>query len=368
METEIIDRSKFIDLLSNFTFWIYFHEEKNPTGKRVWNTKSGTWAFNESKDYWDFFIQINSHHTDYIIENWYKNNYWEFLKNFLEDFIKQNESSLLLAMSHSECFDMLNQELVKLDHIQKQFHTKTFIDDDNSGTPYGLLWHRNINLEIADDEKEKRYKENGDRFFNEQISFYLSKQKEVIEFTISFLSKKIQWLELKQEYNSSSVDVKSIEAYFERISAPSRNFSNNSQTKYFSFERDTSKLTAKNSEGISKLIDENSDYIRSFLFDNKFIEDIDYRDFRRLFKNETLMRPIVWISKESVLYYFIKTLVEKGIILDHHNHWIITSLCFVIKEEGITRKIIPTRIERLKPPKRNFDCREFDEVFNFIKS
>jgi hypothetical protein len=350
-------RSDFIELLSNFTFWIYFHDEKYSRGKIVWDEISNTWGSDESKDYWNFFIQINSHHTDYVIENWHKNDYKEFLEYHLKDYIKQNELMNLSSMSQSECFDILHQEFVKLNHILKLFYTKMFIDDDNSGRKYGILWHHSLYLEIADDEKEKQYRVNGDRFFNEQISFYLSKQKEIIDFVISFLDKKIQLIELYFSQVTNIDDLKTIEYYPELMSNGYSNLISNKNQRYFSFV-----------QGELKLEDINYDYIRNLLLQKGVIEEVDYRDFRRLFKNELLMRPIVWIGKESLLHYFIKTLIEKKIIKNQRIHWIMTSICFVIKENERIRRVNPYRIARLKPPKKDITNTKFDSIFSFINS
>lgn len=350
-------RSDFIELLSNFTFWIYFHDEKYPKGKVFWNEITNTWGFDESRDYWNFLIQINSHHTDYVIENWYKNDYKEFLEYHLRDYIEQNDVMILSSISQAECYDMLSQEMVKLNHTFKLFFTKTFIDVDNSWRCYELLWHHNLCLEIANDEKEKLYKENGDRFFNEQISFYIHKHKEVIEFAISFLDKKIQLLELYYRQVTNQDNLKTIENYPEIMSSAYSNLIPDKSHRYLSFV-----------QGRSKLEDENYDYIRNMLLQKEVIEEVDYRDFRRLFKNETLMRPIVWIGKESLLHYFIKTLIKKEIIKNQRIHWMITSICFVIKENDRIRRIKPDRIARLKPPKKVITNIKFDLIFSFLNS
>lgn len=351
--SKIIDRSKFIELLSNFIFTIYFHDEKYPRGKLIWNEEIGNWGFDESKDYWNFFININSYHIDYVIENWKENSYGEFLENYLNDYIKQNDTSNLLLMSIPDCFDLLNIEIEKLNRINNQFHTKKIIDEAKSGTSYEVQWHDKIYIQHIDQDKGCIAH---DRFINEQFSFFVSKQKDVIEFAISFLNKKIQWLELRQKKEDNTDIVKSLENYFDETSKFYSNISTTSKIKYFSYDVNKSKLN-----------DENSDYIRGVLLDNEVIEDVDYRDFRRLFNNEILTRPIVWIVEESVLHYFIKTLVERGVIYDHNNVWKITSTCFVIKGKDITRRIDHKRIARLKRPNKGIYYKKFDKVFNFIE-
>lgn len=152
----------------------------------------------------------------------------------------------------------------------------------------------------------------------------------MIEFVLEFLNKKIEWLGLKSR-EANPDKLKYLEGNIENIISKYSNISKTGRNEYFSFD--------VNRENFN---DDNADYIRRFLLDYGVIEDIDCRVFRRLFENKILTRPIVWIAKESILHYFIKTLADKDkkVIIDHNNVWKITAAWFVIKDEnGIIRKI-----------------------------
>jgi hypothetical protein len=303
-----MERSKFIEVLTDLTFWIYFHDEKYPKGKIFWNNKTRTWGFDESKDYWNFDIQFNSLRNGFVIDNWYKNDYKEFLEYWLTDFIKQNDVSYLSSISQSECFDLLNQEVVKLNQIYKHFYTKIFIDEDNSDESYELLWHYNLDLKIAnDDEIEKLYKEKGDRFFNEQISSYLFRKKDVIEQVINLLNIKIQWSNRELAIKTSRPKV----------------------------NKDQSLKFVDN-----KLLDSlRLDAFRKSLVDSGLIDKMDARLFAKCFSGKKVDEKINWKNSEVSIIYFLKQLVKKGFIEDK-SKWVALSNSFLRKSKPIDSELI----------------------------
>ncbi len=111
-----------------------------------------------------------------------------------------------------------------------------------------------------------------------------------------------------------------------------------------------------------------ADDIRSSLLLNGVIETNDHHNFRRLFnrENKDLTEPIVWIGKESILKYFIKTLKDKGLI-EPCDAWIVASRCFKIRKNGKELYIVPSKISRTKEPKTGINYKSFNKVFNFFK-
>ena len=96
-----------------------------------------------------------------------------------------------------------------------------------------------------------------------------------------------------------------------------------------------------------------NDKLKSFkdeLERNRFIAHMDYRLFKKVFTNEIVDQPIIWIGKPTELYYLLKSLHDKGIIKKFNNYWQVTCICFQLND-GSGRKLTPSYLQRCGPPK-----------------
>lgn len=168
--------------------------------------------------------------------------------------------------------------------------------------------------------------------------------KDAIQYELSlFLEKQYEILE-------------SLEDYFNKISELHTNY--------------TSHLSRDNQTLIPTFPfnDSNAADLRSSLIYNGLIESADLIDLKSLFGSGRQKKQIVWTSKESLLYYFIKELIDRGLIGDHNNHWKVVSRYFVILEEGFIRKVDHKTIARLKKPRKDDDIRKLDKLFDCFQT
>lgn len=196
MKTPINHKTEFIELLTNFIFNIDYYKEENPDGKIRWDEEHGEWGFAPRKKYWNFDIAINGYKLTNTIENFKKGRYGEFLEENQNSFMEHYNISVLPSLSKSDCFDLLNKHLGKLEYIKSQFHVEKHTDEI-SPTFYDVLHHPKVTIIYSDNSKV--YDEENDRFVNELISSFVLRQKEVIYSTIDYLNRKIQWLNLSDK-------------------------------------------------------------------------------------------------------------------------------------------------------------------------
>lgn len=197
MEAKVNQQSEFLEIVSNFNFDIVFHDEKYPKGRISWYEPDQMWSINPKEDYWNFDIAINGHRLVSLITNYENIKYEEFLETHLNKFINNHDNSSLKELSKSDCFDLLSNELEKLNYIKAQFYTKEIKYEPPYYITHEIQMHRKFNISFS--EIEKVFNRGEDYFIYTCISSCILRQKDIIESAISILKKKLQWLDLRKE-------------------------------------------------------------------------------------------------------------------------------------------------------------------------
>jgi hypothetical protein len=102
------------------------------------------------------------------------------------------------------------------------------------------------------------------------------------------------------------------------------------------------------------------DFHKAFI-DSNLISPIDLRFFIHAFKNRSITKKIKWTGEPKELYYLIKTLHEKNLIVGFKNYWDVTCKCF----EAYNRKnILCTShyLQRCKKPTLGEQLRKLNSV------
>lgn len=95
----------------------------------------------------------------------------------------------------------------------------------------------------------------------------------------------------------------------------------------------------------------------------KCIEKVPYQRFVRIFTNNEVHEPLIWLKDESVLYYFIKELRIRNIIKHFKNYWQVTARCFVLKKDNKIILLKSKKLARNKIPQDPLMKREFNAIF-----
>jgi hypothetical protein len=82
-------------------------------------------------------------------------------------------------------------------------------------------------------------------------------------------------------------------------------------------------------EKIDVIIAEKLKNFHEALYRDGFIGKIDYRHFLQAFTNQKVVKRIRWERDAKELYYLIKTLYDKELIVHFKNYWEVACTCFL---------------------------------------
>lgn len=202
METqELSIRKDFIELLSNLTFNITFHNEKYPKGKLYWIEEHGEWRFDKFKPYYNFDIDINGYKLENVLETWEENKYGAYLEEKLKIFIESN--LFLPSLSTSDRYDLLISEQERLNYMNSQYYTERLKDQFTHAFWYDVLWNHKINIVYLNTQGAINVK--NDRFLMEFISYFASRQVEVIKSTIKLIKGNLKLPNMRTEDIAKSI-------------------------------------------------------------------------------------------------------------------------------------------------------------------
>jgi hypothetical protein len=101
------------------------------------------------------------------------------------------------------------------------------------------------------------------------------------------------------------------------------------------------------------------------LYKYGFIDKIEYRYFHDAFCNKKPVKQIRWEKNANELYYLIKTLHDKEIIVHFKNYWDVTCKCFIAYHKKI-RSCTPYSLSRCHDPKRGEILRRLNSVIDIL--
>jgi hypothetical protein len=102
------------------------------------------------------------------------------------------------------------------------------------------------------------------------------------------------------------------------------------------------------------------------LLSNGYINNIDYRNFSHSFTGRDITKQIKWLGTPSELFYLMKTLYDKELIVQFKNYWCITCKCFLAYRKKIT-PCTPEYLQRCKPPTRKEHLRKLNSIIDTLK-
>jgi hypothetical protein len=136
------------------------------------------------------------------------------------------------------------------------------------------------------------------------------------------------------------------------IPSPSPNPKKQKSVDWESSERFQKNKSFEINPGLYESESEWTDMIKNFkesLLENGLIDQIDLRDFTKIFQNKEIPQPIVWKGKPNELYYLIRELHKRKIIKPFKNYWEIACQCFLAKKRDRSN-CTPYFLQRCKAP------------------
>jgi hypothetical protein len=97
-----------------------------------------------------------------------------------------------------------------------------------------------------------------------------------------------------------------------------------------------------------------------------YIEQIDIRYVYQIFKNQDIEQPIRWLGTPSELYYLIKNLYDKNLIIRFKNFWSVACKCFIAYDKRKTL-CTPYYLQRCKSPTRGDQLRILNSIIDTLK-
>ncbi len=102
---------------------------------------------------------------------------------------------------------------------------------------------------------------------------------------------------------------------------------------------------------------------KEYLEKEDFISPITLPQFKKVFTGQAIEQPICWLDKPTGLYYLIKSMHDKKIILPFKNYWQVCCSCFIsIKKNELTSKYI----QRNKKPTSAI-IRKLDSAISYLE-
>lgn len=186
---EMIQRTDFLQIISNFDFNIYFHKDKKPGGKTrlVEHDGYNSWCTDPTDSYWEFDIELAGYYNF--------SEYGEFLQKKLDEFKESHDIKYLRQYSRADCYDLLINEKEKLELLKKGFFNQSLMNEVNN---YGTLVYTDYNYYNINNSDPDKFCED-DFNINLGVSAYLVKKEEKIVQAINFLNIKLEWLKLSTD-------------------------------------------------------------------------------------------------------------------------------------------------------------------------
>jgi hypothetical protein len=220
-----------------------------------------------------------------------------------------------------------------------------------------------VTLSIGDESRELIYKQKGSItysyerencgvnfvFLDKLLDSFLTCQTITIELVLTFLDEKIELIKTfpREQYTIPSPI--SIKASI-KIKPPDKE----------SFELNPEHFDSK------LPITEKLQEFKNLLLQYGYIEQIDFREFSRVFNNQPITQPITWLGTPSELYYIIKKLYDQNLIIRFKNYWSVACKCFLAYDKKNVL-ITPYYLQRCKAPKRGEQLRKLNSILDTLQ-
>jgi hypothetical protein len=295
------------------------------------------------------FRRHSNHSDDYIILNFKQDEeYFAYLNNLRLNFYE--EINLMLE-EDTFSFKVLNTLL----NYKSRFKELLLNYSDEKLSFCDRIEHKNIGeSEYKTNKIVKTEFDDGNcspnpLYSSRSMDSFLTCQTKTIELIIPFLDEKIELLKTFPREQYSIQSPISIKASIKIKPSDKESFELNPE--HFDSKLPTSE----------KLHD-----FKNLLFQYGYIEQIDFRDFSHVFINQPITQPIRWLGTPGELYYLIKNLYEKSLIVRFKNYWSIACKCFLAYDKKHIL-ITPYYLQRCKAPKRGEQLRKLNSILDTLQ-
>ena len=282
----------------------------------------------------DFNQDINLKYYTYITEL--------KLKAYLEiDEDVISEDSVLIKINNLRSIKSLFKELLSNYFI---------ITEDKCSQYFGLLDNKILKRSISENKMINHLLE------KKLTHSFLLTHKITIDNFIDYIDDKLHILNEQRNFDGNFLNDHNTAIISETKISKQTSVKEKGRTyRSKSFELNP-KLYNSDPQNSDSYLEEKLKEFHAALYKYDFIDKIDFRFFSHIFTNKEVEEQIKWKTDAKELYYLIKTLHDRGIIITSKNFWQITCKCFIayhksnrpVTSESISRCHVPTLGERLR--------------------
>jgi hypothetical protein len=273
--------------------------------------------------------------------------------------VTENKDGALIKVSIKKLFSQVRKEIdsnLSIPLIEFR-ENKAYINEV-------LNLYSEIDEKIIEDE-------NGDfltdlyRFFKTQshLELYIKDYEELLNKFKNNLRKEIGYLsKLNENLPGENLKIRDTKPLI-KLNA------DNTKEKSITYKNTSFELNpnvyASDSPNASSIKDEKLKEFKEALLKGGYIKPINLKDFIRIFTNQEVKNPIQWDAGPNDLYYLMKTLYKKELIVQFKNYWNVTCKCFIAHRKN---KILctPHYLQRCKAPTRGKDLRTLNSIIDTL--
>jgi hypothetical protein len=295
----------------------------------------------EYKSIFEFYVKFQNEDKVYFTKyNDFYSKYFKSLNKLRFDFYEEIAYKIGNSNNKSHILNSLSEYKIRFSEILDNYYEHKI---DLPGGIVNLKGNKIIQIHYSEDKPI--HDDHKDRILDK----YLNIQFETIEKIIKYLDEKIDLIKLQ------TLDEEHVSTHHsEKMSLNKRIF----ETHSFELNPDLFQTDSINAE---KLKD-----FKEALYKAGYITQIDFRFFLKAFTNQIVQQPIVWIGSPNELYYLIKSLHDKNIIIRFKNYWDVTCKCFLAIDKQ-KKVCTPSYLQRCKTPTRGDQLRKLNSVIDILK-
>jgi hypothetical protein len=327
------------------------------------NPETGDEDASDYLELWDFDMIFNRNFTiqatnlkDLKQDAFY--NYQKYIEEKKSNAYKEIDNFVISTISRFEKINYLTSIIIRFKEVQKRYY---FITKDKRSEYYKLIDNQTIIRSIPDSKHIDKWSEK--RMSNVFLAIQVNAIKSLLRFVkakLEILNKEETSLQIDRHSPFISKETKTTDEVIRDQPLKERQVSSKN-----SFEINPSIYNSDPKKADSTLSEKLKDFHQA-LYKYGFIGKIDFRDFLLIFTNKPIRNKIRWETDAKELYYLMKKLYEKDLIVHFKNYWDITCKCFIAYHKK-SRVATPHSLSRCHPPTLNARLTRLHSVIDTLK-
>ena len=309
---------------------------------------------------WEFTLTFNreftveSHNIKYLKQKAIFD-YHKFINDKKIKAYQELDDLIIIDISLLEKRNYLGSLKLRFKESLKNYY---YLSEDKYSGYYKLLNNETIIRTISENKLVYNF------FEKNLINSFLIAQRKAIKALVKFIDEKLlvlseQAASIQHIQNDITTSFQNNEEKQNGSNVGKRTFSN----KSFELNPELYNADPKNADLLR------SEKLKEFhdsLYKNGFIDKIHFQYFFHAFTNHKIVKQIRWERDANELYYLMKSLYDKNIIVQFKNYWQITCKVFIAYHKRL-RVVTPTSLARCHSPTKGERLRILNSVISTLK-